>query len=199
MAKKKRRSSKFKDSSTVIDMDQARQERQERHEKRSREKRAREEREQKKKELRDEAQPTRTKRSVGRVTNAGPRPGASGQRLDRRKMTLRRRKRNRQLIFVGVVIALVVLVGFSLGNIIMLKHDLHVAKKEQAEYEEEKAQLEKDVEEMDDLQNLEEQARNQMRLIKPGETLYIFPENMTTTGSDQDSQTGAENQEESEE
>ena len=27
--------------------------------------------------------------------------------------------------------------------------------------------------------NIEEQARNQLRLIKPGETLYLFPEEMT--------------------
>ena len=30
--------------------------------------------------------------------------------------------------------------------------------------------------EINDLQYLEEQARDQMRLIKPGEMLYIFPE-----------------------
>ena len=46
-------------------------------------------------------------------------------------------------------------------------------------YQEEKEQLQRDLKEIDDLQNLEEQARNQMRLIKPNETLYIFPENMT--------------------
>ena len=38
--------------------------------------------------------------------------------------------------------------------------------------------MEKDLQEIDDLENLEEQARNQMRLVKPGETLYIFPENI---------------------
>ena len=32
------------------------------------------------------------------------------------------------------------------------------------------------MEEINDLDHLEEQARDQMRLIKPGETLYIFPE-----------------------
>ena len=46
MGRKKRRSSKFRDSSTVIDMEQARKERRERQEKRNKEKLAREREEQ---------------------------------------------------------------------------------------------------------------------------------------------------------
>ena len=176
MGRKKRRSSIFKDSSTVIDMDEARRKRQRRHEERTREIEAKEAREQRKKERRESARTTRSNRPVGWVKNAEPRSGVSGERLDKRKMALRKRKRNRQLFVAAVLAGLIIMVCFSLGNIVVLKHDLYVAHKQQNQYEEEKAQLEKDLQEKNDLMNLEEQARNQMRLIKPGETLYIFPE-----------------------
>ena len=80
------------------------------------------------------------------------------------------------LVVIGI---LIVIVGISVTRIILLKHDLHEAQKQQEEYTEEKQQLEEDMQEINDLQYLEEQARDQMRLIKPGEMLYIFPEEMT--------------------
>ena len=173
MGRKKRRSSKFKDSSTVIDMDEAREERRQRQEKRNQEKRAKEEREQRKRARKAQ---TRSGRPVGAdMENSG----VTGERHDRRKMQLRRRQNQRRAIAALAAAVIVVVLGFSVGHIFVLKHDLHTAEVQQEKYEEEKAQLQKDMAEMDDLQNLEEQARDQMRLIKPGETLYIFPEDMT--------------------
>ena len=205
MGRKKRRSSKFRDGSTVIDMEQARKDREERQK----------ERQKKKQKMEAKNRTMRSRRTASRDTawisedsfyydqedpSAGGyaqaedpaveqegraaengQPGASVEsdlRQSKRRMALRKRKRNRTMIVGAVTLALLILVSFSLGNIIMLKHDLHVAKKEQEQYKEEKAQLEEDMQEINDLENLEEQARDQMRLIKPGETLYIFPEEM---------------------
>ena len=227
MGRKKRRSSKFKDSSTVIDMEQARKERQEKRKKaeaRRQKPKSRPEtlgrapepgspeaarRQAERNEVRarmaeatgqadarsfqtEEAEADWQRGSEYAAETSGEYTEARGAedensmaseaysgRHDRRKMALRRRKRNRNLIFAGVFLILLILVGFSVGNIIVLKHDLHTAQKEQEQYIEEKAQLQEDLKEIDDLQNLEEQARDQMRLIKPGETLYIFPEDMT--------------------
>ncbi len=183
MGRKKRRSSKFKDSSTVIDIEQAREERRQRQEKRHREKQAREEKEERKRQRKGQ---TRSGRPVSEIRQSErnsfseeQHEGPSGDRQNRRKMALRRRQAQRRLIAVAAALFILVVLGYSVGNILVLKHDLHTAKKQQVQYEEEKAQLQKDLKEIDDLQNLEEQARDQMRLIKPGETLYIFPENMT--------------------
>ncbi len=151
MGRKKRRSKQFKDSSTVIDIEQARQKRQEK-------------RQQKKK----------TERA------AAAEDAALNPRQDRRRTTLRKRKNRRRLIIACVTIGILLLLGFSAGRIFLLKHELYSAKKQKARYEEEKAQLEKELEESNDLDTLEEQARDQMRLVRPGETLYIFPEEMTT-------------------
>ena len=56
---------------------------------------------------------------------------------------------------------------------------------------EEKKQLEKELQEVNDLSNVEEQARNQLKLIKPGETIFLFPDSITdsddsTVNSDSD-------------
>ena len=182
MGRKKRRSSKFKDSSTVIDMEQARKERQQRQEKRTQERNIKEERERSKKERKEErraARPTRSGRSAEALQEAPERTGTLGERQGRRKMALRRRRNQRRAIAVAAVLFIVCILCYSVGHTLVLKHDLHVAKKEQAAYQEEKEQLEKDLKQINDLQNLEEQARDQMRLIRPGETLYISPENMT--------------------
>lgn len=245
MGRKKRRSSKFRDSSTIIDIEQARQERQERQAERQKKKKKMEARSKPKRSaaaasrksaqipeaaywpepdsaadetagwdeaavreaadaagsrLRNETDAAdstegsaagsyagdEARRSAGGATGsvAGDTAGEAGIRQDRRRMALRRRKRNRAMFVMGVVLALVILVGFSLGNIVMLKYDLHVAKKEQEQYKEEKAQLEEDMQQINDLDSLEEQARDQMRLIKPGETLYIFPEEMAPQGQE---------------
>lgn len=239
MGRKKRRSSKFKDSSTVIDMEEARRERQQRQQERQKK---REKMEAKNKTPRSEsrraaadagyagsrpASDARSRQaaadaaaaeSSGSGTGRGQaqreryrddgRPQGSPQmnlRHDRRKMALRRRKRNRTLIIAGVLVALAVMLVFSFGNIIVLKHDLHVAYKEQEKYEEEKEQLVKDLQQINDRENLEEQARDQMRLIMPGETLYIFPEDMagenaqTDQESDQDQDKKEKEQEKQEE
>ena len=51
-------------------------------------------------------------------------------------------------------------------------------REQQEALEKEKAQLEKELSEINDPENIEEQAREQLRLIKKGEYLYVFPEDM---------------------
>lgn len=148
MARRRRRSKQFKDSSKIIDMEQARQERQ----------RAR-----KKAEARQQSQ-----------TEVSPEIAA---RQSSRKLKLRRRKQIRRRVIFGVLALVLIIGAVSFGRIVMLKHELRQAEKQQKIYQKEKEQLEKEMEEINDLDHLEEQARDQMRLIKPGETLYIFPEN----------------------
>ena len=152
MGRRKRRSKQFRDSSKVIDMEQARQERQRRRQSQTTEE----------EERQAEASPQSSARHVSR------------------KMMLRRRKERRRWAIIGVCALIALMFVVSVGHIIVLKHDLHQARKQQEEYKKEKDQLEKDMAELNDLDYLEEQARDQMRLVKPGETLYIFPEDMTS-------------------
>ena len=130
-------------------------------------------------------QTERLQKNIGKVVAATEEAvsaqldGPASERQDRRKMELRRRRNKQRLAAVVAAAIIIIALGFSAGRILVLKHDLHVAEKQQQEYIEEKEQLQNDLAEIDDKSNLEEQARNQMRLIRPEETLYIFPEEMT--------------------
>lgn len=83
---------------------------------------------------------------------------------------------------IGIVVMVIIgLISFSVINIVSLKREQHDMEQQKQELEEEKEQLSKELENAGDLQNLEEQARDQLRLIKPGEKIYIFPEEITQT------------------
>ena len=77
------------------------------------------------------------------------------------------------------IAAIFVLLFFIVFNIVSLKKEQHEVKLEKESLEREKAQLSKELEQIDQNENIEQQARDQLRLIKPGETLYLFPDEMT--------------------
>ena len=91
---------------------------------------------------------------------------------------------------IGLVIVLILgLFSFSIFNIFSLKREQHDAEAQKRELIEEKEQLEKELEEVNDISNVEEQARDQLRLIKPGETIFLFPDSITNSDdSDDDSE-----------
>ena len=78
-----------------------------------------------------------------------------------------------------MVAAVFVLLFLIVMNIVSLKKEQHDVKNEKEALEREKARLSKELEQVDQPENIEQQARDQLRLIKPGETLYLFPDEMT--------------------
>lgn len=149
---KKRRSKEFKNSSQVIDMEEARRQRLE------------------KRRAEREKEEIKAKRSAAQKT--------------RGKMAIRR-NRNMRRIMVGVVILIIgAVVSASVINVVSLKREQHEAENQRKELEAEKEQLTKELENINDLENLEEQARDQLRLIKKGEKIYIFPEEITENNDD---------------
>lgn len=79
------------------------------------------------------------------------------------------------------------MVTFSVLNVVSLKKEQHSMKEQQEALQKEKAQLEKELSEINDPENIEEQARDQLKLIKKGEYLYLFPEEITESGEDAES------------
>ena len=101
---------------------------------------------------------------------------AAARQNTRGKMAIRK-NRARRRIMIGLVIVLILgLFSFSIFNIFSLKRELI----------EEKEQLEKELDEVNDLSNVEEQARDQLRLIKPGETIFLFPDSITNSDDSSD-------------
>ncbi len=81
---------------------------------------------------------------------------------------------------VGIIVVLIAgTVGFSIFNVISLKKEQHDTLAQQEDLKAEKQELEEQLEEINAPENIEEEARNQLRLIMPGETLYMFPEEIT--------------------
>ena len=123
---------------------------------------ARQQRLQKRQTAREEAERERT---------------ASDERRIRRKRALRKKQSFRR-IRVGLII--VVMLGFlcaSITGIVMLKKEQHEVLKKQEQLKEEKAKLKEDLKNINDKESIEEQAREKLKLVKPGETIYIPDEN----------------------
>ena len=78
------------------------------------------------------------------------------------------------------------IISFSIFNIFSLKREQHDAEAQKRELIEEKEQLEKELDEVNDISNVEEQARDQLRLIKPGETIFLFPDSITNSDDGDD-------------
>lgn len=97
----------------------------------------------------------------------------------RGKMAIRRQRNRRRLLICLIVVGIIAIISFSLVNVISLKKEQHDVLKRQEQLKNEKVQLEKELKNINDPENLEEQAREQLRLIKPGETLYMFPDEIT--------------------
>lgn len=117
----------------------------------------------------------------------------------RGKMAIRRSRNRRRLLVVVIVVSLIGVITFSLLNVVSLKKEKHEVMQQAEQLQQEKEQLEKDLAEINDPKNIEQQARNQLRLIKPGEKLYMFPEEITKAQGTQDSKDEEEDKEQEQE
>lgn len=102
-----------------------------------------------------------------------------------RGKTAIRRRRNRRCLMVAVItLCIIAAIGFSVFNVISLKLEQRDVHKQHQELLNEKEQLKKELDNINAPENLEEQARNQLRLVKPGEFIYLFPDEMTEDNDD---------------
>lgn len=97
----------------------------------------------------------------------------SDERRLKRKRALKRKQSTRRLVTAGIALGLIVLLGFSLVGIVKLKTKEHEMLSQQKQLEQEKKALEKELKDTNDKETLEDEARSKLKLIKPGETIYI--------------------------
>ena len=164
---KKRRSSQFKSNSKVIDMEEARRKRRARH------------------SDTEGISSQRRSRSSRRAKASSPdRQELSGRQL-KRSQSLRKKQVKRRLIIAGIVLILAILVGASVLNIVKLKDEQHQLLKQQEELQKEKQQLEDSEKGVGEDERVEEEARDKLKMVKPGETLYI-PDEDGSSNNDSD-------------
>jgi len=89
--------------------------------------------------------------------------------------TRRTAKRNRRrLVYLVVFIVIAILIVTTAFNIITLKMEQAKARDELLQLNEMKARLQEEISHIDSEEYIEQQARQQLKMIFPGETLYIL-------------------------
>ena len=78
-----------------------------------------------------------------------------------------------RLIIIGVTFALVVMLAFSVVNIIKLKGEEREALKKQEQLKAKQEQMQEEIKDVGNEENVEDLAREKLKLTKPGETIYI--------------------------
>ena len=98
---------------------------------------------------------------------------ASDERKLRRKRAVRKKQSRRRLLVLAVAAFLVVCLCLSVVNILQLKGEEREALKKQEQLKAKQEQMEEELKDIDSVENLEDQAREKLKLTKPGETIYI--------------------------
>lgn len=132
---KKRRSRDFKNSSQVIDIEEARKKR---HEKRSK---------------------NRTKAFAEQ---------------EQRRQKAGKGKNRKALVYLIIIVVMLSVAGASIYNILSLKQEQKALLEEQQRLKKQRQELQEELKHLEDPDYIEEQARTQLRLVMPGESIYVF-------------------------
>ncbi|MGI6732311.1 MAG: FtsB family cell division protein [Anaerovoracaceae bacterium] len=95
------------------------------------------------------------------------------------------KRTRRRAVYCLITLFIVVVIGTSVFNIISLKMAEAEMAREQTELLEQKNILEGELEKINSAEYIEQEARHQLRMVKPGEVLYVPPnedEETTRTG-----------------
>ena len=98
---------------------------------------------------------------------------ASDERKLKRKRAIRKKQSRRRIFVLVVIAALVVFLGLSVANIFKLKGEEREALKKQEQLKAQQEQMKEELKDVDKEENIEDLAREKLKLTKPGETIYI--------------------------
>lgn len=154
--RKLRRSREFKKNSQVVDLEEARQKR-------------------------------RDKRAMA-IAEAQLREEEKARREKQREETAKKRARRtrRRMVYTAIVCSILITIGFSAFNIISLTMERRALRQEQEQLIKTRDELQHELENASSPEYIEQQARTHLRLIKPGEVLYILPKSDTDTDTDEE-------------
>lgn len=96
---------------------------------------------------------------------------------NKRKKRIRYRFDKTRLLISLILLAFLVTFGVSVKNIVDLKIEQAELRKENSQLLKEKIKLNNELKHINDDNYIEEQARNQLNMIKPGEILYLIDKN----------------------
>ncbi len=91
------------------------------------------------------------------------------------------KKARRRMVCFFIFVFIVCMIGGSIFHIVSLKHSEAQAMKEYQELMEQKKRLENIYAQVNSPEYIEQQARAQLKMIKPGEILYVLPDKSKET------------------
>lgn len=99
------------------------------------------------------------------------------RREEERKLSARQRRqrRNRAIIYFLGILAIVLILFISTWKIFSLEAQKMKLEAENKQLTEQRDDLQEELKNVNDSEYVEHQAREQLSLIKPGETLYVLP------------------------
>ena len=102
------------------------------------------------------------------------------------------RERRRRMIYLVILAVIVGIVVYMVWNLWSLKQLERQAQEELLAKQEEKERLQLELENVESDAAIEQEAREQLHMIRPGETVYILPvdpsdENKASSGTDENS------------
>lgn len=122
--------------------------------------------------------------------NLSPEDRELVERIERRKSLNRRiqtRRKRRRVVLMVLIFA--VLLTMCSREIVRLKAENRALKKQHAQLEEERDRLTKELGRVGDKDYIKEQARKQLRLLDPGEKMFVFEDGETTEDSKAEKET----------
>lgn len=112
----------------------------------------------------------RRKQTANKKQNKGDK--SLSEELSGRKVNKRNRRR---LIYCCVIIGIMVAIGVSIFHVYLLQKEYNETIAQQKTLEAKKQRLTEELGNVSNPEYIEQQARQQLKMIKPGEVLYILP------------------------
>ena len=96
------------------------------------------------------------------------------RRAQRMKQRRRQQRLKKSLLLIGMIVLFAVLFTMCGREIVRLKAENYELRKEQQELTAERDRLARELENVNDKEYIKDQARKQLRLLDPGEIMFVF-------------------------
>ena len=101
-------------------------------------------------------------------------------------------RRKKHITYAVIIFAIIAAIGLSAINIISLKAEYKEAEQQHQQLLEQKAEMEQQLKDSKKDKYIEDEARQQLRMVKPGETVFIVPNQQNTEPSKADKESEKE-------
>ncbi len=114
------------------------------------------------------------------MENLSPEDRELAARIEQRKSLNRRNvTRKKRIRLIGLILVFAVLLTMCSREIVRLKAENRALRKQHAQLEQERERLTRELGRVGDKEYIKEQARKQLRLLDPGEKMFVFEDGDT--------------------